>query len=217
MIKTEYILPILIRARLLQMLAAIERIGGAAVSLNSLNAFAYFSNVLSPLWDIEPVEGSVLKDGAPRFPLLERELDRLVGEGLVRVERLSFDSFTNDTSSNSSLFRIDIEKANPILGTMHALPDEVSSEHFFLELASAFLDIGSDLQDNAAQKDAAYSDPSVSNGRVVDFAEWVSSTKDNASWNVAQQFQKYVPNEVTLTRAEKLVMYMNLMKRRSYA
>ena len=198
------------------MLSAIERTGGAAISLESLNAFAYFANVLSPLWDIEPVEGSVLKDGAPRFPSLEAELDKLVGEGLVRVASLAIAAAVEGSPAFTALFRIDTAKAAPVLKIIQTLPDELSSQGFLLELAAAFLDIRPDLQDDAAKKDAAYSNPEVSTGRVVDFAEWVSPTKGNASWNVAQSFQRYVPEEVTLSRAEKLVMYMSLMKRRAH-
>ncbi|WP_160120023.1 hypothetical protein [Rhodovarius lipocyclicus] len=207
--------PYLIRAQLLQMLSAIERTGGVAISLESLNAFAYFANVLSPLWEIEPVEGSVLKDGAPRFPALEAQLDQLVGAGLVDVASLSVEAQLDAPAKLIALFRINHIKAAPVLKAIQALPDERSSEGFLLELAAAFLDIAPDRQDDAAIKDAAYSNPKVSAGRVVDFAEWVSPTRGNASWNVAQTFQRYVPEEVTLNRAEKLVMYMSLMKRRA--
>ena len=209
-------LPILIRARLLQMLSAIERTGGEAISLESLNAFAYFANVLSPIWDIDPVEGSVLKDGAPRFPLLEAELDILVGESLVRVASLTMENQPERGLGLTALFRIDHVKAAPVLQAIQALPDDRSTEGFLLELASAFLDIRPDRQDDAAAQDAAYSNPKVSPGRVVDFAEWVSPTRGNPSWNVAQSFQRYMPEKVTLSRAEKLVMYMSLMKRRAH-
>lgn len=209
-------LPILIRARLLQMLSALERTGGVAVTIDSLNAFAYFANVLSPLWDIDPVEGSVLKEGAPRFPSLDVELDVLVGDGLVKVVSLTLDSQSEAAQGFTATFRIDHVRAAPVLRMIQALPDEQSFEGFLLELASAFLDIRPDRQDDAAAMDAAYSNPKVSTGRVVDFAEWVSPTTGNASWNVSQTFQRYVPENVILSRAEKLVMYMNLMKRRAH-
>lgn len=198
------------------MLSALERTSGVAITIDALNSFAYFANVLSPLWDIDPVEGSVLKDGAPRFPSLEAELDMLVGEGLVKVASLTVASPPVPLQGLSATFRIDHNRAAPVLHAIQGLPDERSSEGFLLELASAFLEIQPDKQDDAAEMDAAYSNPKVSTGRVVDFAEWVSPTKDNASWNVAQSFQRYVPEEVTLSRAEKLVMYMNLMKRRAH-
>jgi hypothetical protein len=209
-------LALLRRARLLQMLSALERTGGVAVSIDALNAFAYFANVLSPLWDIDPVEGSVLKEGTPRFPSLELELDQLVGEGLVKVASLTFAYPPDPEAGLVASFRIDRQRAAPVLKTIQALPDERSAEGFLLELASTFLEIRPDRQDEAAAMDAAYSNPKVSTGRVVDFAEWVSPTKDNASWNVAQSFQRYAPKEVILSRAEKLVMYMNLIKRRAH-
>lgn len=209
-------LALLRRARLLQMLSALERTGGVAVSINALHAFAYFANVLSPLWDIDPVDGSVLKDGAPRFPSLGLELDQLVGEGLVKVASLAVASAPATEAGLVASFRIDHQRAAPMLEIVRALPDERSVEGFLLELASAFLEIRPDRQDEAAAMDAAYSNPKISQGRVVDFAEWVSPTRGNASWNVAQSFQRYVPERVTLSRAEKLVMYMKLMKRRAY-
>jgi hypothetical protein len=209
-------LPMLIRARLLQMLSALERTGGVAVSTDSLNAFAYFANVLSPLWDIDPVEGSVLKDGAPRFPALEAQLDTLVGDGLVDVVSFIPPVAGQSDQRLAAYFRINQERAATVLGTIRQLPDERSAEGFLLELASAFLEIRPDRQDDAAVMDAAYSNPKVSSGRVVDFAEWVSPKVGNAAWNVAQRFQKYVPESVTLSRAEKLVMYMHLMKWRAH-
>lgn len=205
----------LIRARLLQMLSVLERTGGAAVSTDTLNAFAYFANVLSPLWDIDPIEGSVLKQGAPRFPSLELELDALVGAGLVTVISLTQPT-AGAGSSVVATFRINHEKSAPLLDSIRMLPDEQSAESFLLDLASAFLEIRPDRQDDAAISDAAYSNPKVAHGRVVDFAEWVSPRRGNAAWNVAQSFQRYVPERVTLSRAEKLVMYMHLMKRRAH-
>lgn len=209
-------LPMLVRARLLQMLSALERTGGIAVSTDTLNAFAYFANVLSPLWDIDPVEGSVLKEGAPRSSALEAELDALIGSGLVDVVSFTPPTFASDDPRLTAFFRINHDRAAAVLRAIRQLPDERSAEGFLLELASAFVEIRLDRQDDAAAMDAAYSNPKVSTGRVVDFAEWVSPKYGNAAWNVAQRFQKYVPDSVTLNRAEKLVMYMRLMKRRAH-
>lgn len=206
-------LPTLVRCRLLQLLVALERVGGTPIDIRSFHAFAFFANVLSPLWDLHPLEGSVLKEsGAPYFPALQRELDRLVGEGFVTVVSLA-----KDTEGNlHATFRLAHERARPVLEVARALPDEASAENFLTELADAFVGIRPDRRDDAAVADAAYSDPAIAEGRIVDFAEWVSPTRDNAAWNTAQEFQRYVPAGVTLSRAEKLVMYMRLMKRRAH-
>lgn len=206
-------LPVLIRSRLLQMLAALERVGGTPIDTRSLHAFAFFANVLSPLWDLHPLEGSVLKEsGAPYFPTLQRELDCLVGEGFVTVVTLTRD----DAEGLLASFRLNNERAGSVLEVVGSLPDEAHAEDFLTELADAFVEIRPDRRDDAAVADAAYSDPAVAEGRIVDFAEWVSPTQGNAAWNTAQQFQRYVPAGVTLNRAEKLVMYMRLMKRRAH-
>lgn len=206
-------LPILIRSRLLQMMAALERVGGTPIDTRSLHAFAFFANVLSPLWDLHPLEGSVLKDsGAPYFPALQRELDCLVGEGFITVVRL----VRSDAEGLLATFRLHHDRAGRVLQALGSLPDEARTDEFLTELADAFVEIRPDRRDDAAVADAAYSDPAVAEGRIVDFAEWVSPTRGNAAWNTAQQFQRYVPAGVTLNRAEKLVMYMRLMKRRAH-
>lgn len=206
-------LPTLIRSRLLQMLAALERVGGTPIDTRSLHAFAFFANVLSPLWDLHPLEGSVLKEtGAPYFPALQRQLDCLVGDGFVDVVTLA----RGDAGGLYATFRLAHNRAGPLLHIVRMLPDEASAEDFLTELADAFIEIRPDRRDDAATADAAYSDPAVAEGRIVDFAEWVSPTLGNAAWNTAQQFQRYVPSGVTLNRAEKLVMYMRLMKRRAH-
>lgn len=207
-------LPTLIRGRLLQMLAALERVEGAPIDTTTLHAFAFFANVLSPLWDLHPLEGSVLKQsGSPYFPALQRELDCLVGLGFVEVVSLQKGDADGVLQAT---FRLAHERAFPVLEVMRGLPDEASAEEFLTELADAFIEIRPDRRDDAAEVDAAYSDPAVAEGRIVDFAEWVSPTLGNAAWNTAQQFQRYVPVGVTLSRAEKLVMYMRLMKRRAH-
>lgn len=205
--------PTLIRSRLLQMLLVLERVGGAPIDARSLHAFAFFANVLSPLWDLHPLEGSVLKDNcSPYFPALQRELDCLIGEGFVTVVSLS----NSPDGTLEASFLLARERARSVLDDIRKLPDEADTENFLTELADAFVEIQPDRRDDAARLDAAYSDPAVAEGRIVDFAEWVSPTKGNATWNAAQQFQKYVPAGTTLNKAEKLVMYMRLMKRRAH-
>jgi hypothetical protein len=111
---------------------------------------------------------------------------------------------------------LDTDHARFLLEFIDAFPDEVDTGGFLVELASAFLEILPNQRDEAALVDAAYSDPSVSGGRIVDFAEWVKPTIDNPSWNTAQSFQRYMPEGITLNRADKLLMYMRLLKRRAH-
>jgi hypothetical protein len=209
--------PLLIRGRLLQIMDALERTGGTPIDTRTLHAFAFFANVLSPLWDLEPLDGSILKDKrGPYYPALQRELDALVGDGLVTVVSLRPAPAADGSTELEARFRLATDRARSVLGFIGTFPDEVDTGGFLVELASAFLEIVPNQRDDAALVDAAYSDPSVSGGRIVDFAEWVKPTIDNPSWNTAQSFQRYMPEGITLNRAEKLLMYMRLLKRRAH-
>lgn len=208
--------PILIRSRLLQMMSALERSGGTPIDTQTLHAFAFFTNVLSPLWDLDPLDGSVLKEKeGPRYPALQNEIDTLIMEGFIIIESFELDKNKEGNQRLKARFRLDTKKAEVVLRSISSLPDEVETEKFLLELASAFIEIRPEHRKDAALLDAAYSDPSVSGGRIVDFAEWVKPTIDNPAWNTAQSFQHYLPEGMMLNRAEKVVMYMRLMKQRA--
>jgi hypothetical protein len=171
--------PMLIRGRLLQIMEALERTGGTPIDTRTLHAFAFFANVLSPLWDLEPLDGSILKDEhGPYYPALQRELDALVGDGLVTVVSLLPAPGTDGDTKLEARFRLATDRARSLLGFIASFPDEVDTRGFLVELASAFLEIVPNQRDDAALVDAAYSDPSVSGGRIVDFAEWVKPTVD---------------------------------------
>lgn len=210
--------PLLLRkARLLQMLDALQRAGGTPISSEGLHAFAFLANVLSPLWDLSPLDGSVLKsDDGPYYPPLQRGLDALVGDRLVSVFSLRSAGPKKNGGGLVAEFTLNQGLAAPILDFINGFPDEKDTPRFLLELANAFVEIAVQRRDDAARLDAAYSDPAVASDRVVDFAEWVMPTSENPSWNVAESFQRYVPTETTLNRAEKLLMYMRLLKRRAH-
>ena len=202
---------LMIRARVLRMLDALEGAGATPIASRDFHAFAYFVNVLSPLWDIDPLEGSVLKDDdGPFFPELQREIDYLISRGVVCVSDLK-----TRQQGISIKIHLNYDLADPILEAIGSLPDEAEITDFVQKLGFAFVEIVPELRDDAAMVDASWSDPAVDDGRVVDFGEWVEATHGNAAWNVAQKLQDYAPKGITLDRSEKLLMYMRLMKRRA--
>ncbi len=203
------------RARLVQLVAALERAGATPISNRDLHSFAYLANVLSPLWDIEPLESSILKDrNGPRSSALEHEIDLCVGVGLLVVETLGPDP-ENPTRLDAT-YRVNGTAARPVLQAISALPDELVTERFLNELAFAFVEIKPGLRDDAAIQDASWSNPAVANGRVVDFGEHAARVTVNPSLSAAQAFQRFAPSGVRLDRAEKLVMYVRLLKRRAH-
>jgi len=199
----------------MQIMAALETAGATPVANRDLHAIAYLANVLSPLWEVDPVEGSVLKDRkGPRSAALERELDACVGLGLIIVDSIQpDDEYPNRLNAT---FRLNGAMARPVLREISALPDQAAVEKFLTELAFAFAEIVPERRDDAAKVDAAWSNPAVAQGRVVDFAEFVEQTRGNPAYNVAEALQDYAPEGVILTPAEKLVMYVRLLKRRAH-
>ena len=71
--------------------------------------------------------------------------------------------------------------------------------------------LSDDDLDVAAIQDATYSDPLVSVGNVVDFAEWKDT---NFSANAARYFDRLVPGGVQATPGEKLHLYARHLHRR---
>ena len=194
------------------MLNALEVVGATPIRTRDFHAFAYFVNVLSPIWDVDPVEGSVLKDkSGPFFPELQRGIDYLISRGAIGVSDLQ----TRQGKISVRIY-LNHDLAEPILAAIDFLPDESAIKDFIEKLGLAFVEIVPDRRDDAATVDASWSNPAVDEGRVIDFGEWVRSTHDNPAWNVAQHLQAYAPKGITLNRSEKLLMYMRLMKQRAH-
>lgn len=206
---------VLTRARLLQIFAALGRAGIAPIATADLHAFAFFANVMSPLWDLDPLDGAVLKlPEGPYYPFLQAEVDQLVGSGFLEVEHLAYRTTEGGVVQLDASFRPVPDHCRKVLEIIEKLPDETETSGFLNELAFAFAEIRVDLRDDAAIVDATYSNPAIADERVIDFAQWNDPSTADSSVIVADRFQKYAPAGMTLNRAEKLLLYMRLMKRR---
>ena len=72
---------------------AAERAGITPLRARRLHAFAYLADVLSPVWNLQPFEGKILKvEGGPHYPDLQRELNRLAVLGIVLISQLEYGS-----------------------------------------------------------------------------------------------------------------------------
>src|SRR5260370_89619 len=79
------------RVRVLQLLEAAERAGITPLPARRLHAYAYLADVLSPVWDLQPFDGKVLKvKHGPHYPDLQKEVERLVVMGLITASRLRY-------------------------------------------------------------------------------------------------------------------------------
>jgi hypothetical protein len=199
------------------MLSSLSAAGVEEVGMRDFHAFAFFTEVLAPIWGLEPPTGDVLKEeGGPHYPILQRALDRLVGLGLVRVTRLTGDERGGRWKLDVS-FSIRVREAAPVIELLDSFPDEDPRLTRFLEeLAFSFAEIAPQHRDDAALVDALWSAAGYDDNRLIEFTKSNSGRiARNYSADAARQFQKFAPANVNLSPAEQTSLYMSLMRRRT--
>ena len=71
--------------------AEATRMGVAPLATAQLHVLLYLANTMAQLFDVTRVRGRVLKRGAyPFYPDVQRELDRLAFNGVLKIERVDF-------------------------------------------------------------------------------------------------------------------------------
>jgi hypothetical protein len=200
------------RIRLVVILDAAERAGLVPLPVVQLHAMAFFANVLSPVWQMPPLEGSLLKRrGGPYYPPLQRDLDRLVGMGVAVISNLGHARDDGGHWRLEGSYRLNGQFADRIIEAIGSWPNEQAIVGFMRELALAVSALDDDEIGPAARADATYSDPQVDFGSVVDFAEWRDL---NYTANAANEIGRFLPGGVTPTSGEKLHLYVRHLHKR---
>lgn len=195
------------KIRLIQILDAAEMAGLSPISVGHLHTFAYMSNVLSPVWSMPVFDGKVFKrPGSPFYPLLQNDLDRLVGLGIVLVSEISHVLDEDQQWRIEGSFRLNRIFANRILESIAVFEDESGVFKFIQELAYALSALSRSELARASTEDATYADPMIDVGNVVDFAEW---NEINYSANAALHFEGLLPSGARATPGEMLHLYVH--------
>ncbi|MEX2291791.1 MAG: hypothetical protein WD794_15880 [Mycobacteriales bacterium] len=160
------------RVRLLTLLRAAADVGLDPLGVGTVHALAYLTDALSPVWHLPPLDGQVLKRVVrPYFPALQRDVDALVGAGLVEVVR-----FAHLPDEGGRGWRLDADlrlvgpAAAPVLAAVDGLPEQASRAAFVREVVYAASGLGLNGVDRIGLLDATYVDPRVDVGGVIDFA-----------------------------------------------
>ena len=200
------------QVRLLVLLRAAEAAGLAPLRILRLHAFAYLSNVLAPVWDLRALDGKVLKRrGGPFYPALQRDLDRLVGMGLVLISGLGHVQDDEKRWRLEGFYRLNHGLADVVLEHVATFEEERWLVSFVQELAYALSVLSDKDLDQAMTEDATYSDPLVSFGDIVDFDEW---RRTNYSANAARRFEDLIRSGARATPGEMLHLYVRHLHRR---
>jgi hypothetical protein len=200
--------------RLLQMLRALDLAGACPISLSAIHSFAYFTDVLSPLWNLPSPDNGVLKNSqGPFYDTIQKQLDLLIAAGAVTVEQFEYEEAKDEKAWLEAQISLPSSMATELDDLVNLFPDDRKRFPFLCELALAFSEIRPDKQDDAALVDATYSDPRYNENRVIDISNERTKT---ATLRVTEKFQEYSDDGQPLTKAQKLLLYMRLMKRRAH-
>lgn len=202
------------KVRLILLLEAALKAGLSPVPVKLLHAFAYLANVLSPVWDLPPLEGKILKKArGPFYPEFQHDLDILVGIGMAQISEAKH---VNEGGRwhLEGRFEIRPEFCQQLLAMITHFEEEQKMRFFITELAYALAAIGKEELENAILEDATYANPLNGDGSVVDFAEW---KKENISKNAANLFSKYTAEKQYTSPGKKIHLYVRHLYRRAYA
>src|SRR5260370_41554412 len=91
------------KLRLVAILDSCRLVGLSPTSVTILHTIAYLTDALAPVWHLPILDGQILKRRQHLFfPSLQRDLDLLVGHGVVQVSRVRYVS-----SEEESGWRLD--------------------------------------------------------------------------------------------------------------
>lgn len=200
------------RVRLVVLLDASREAGIDPLPTLRLHLVAYLANVLSPVWDMPSVDGTVLKRrGGPFYPDLQADLDRLVGLGVAKVENLQHQRIDDDHYQIEGSYRLNLAMAEPILIYLHSLPEEAEAAKFIRELVLALSSLSDEEIDLAITEDATYTNPKIGINNVIDFGGLVST---NYSAAAAERVGDLVKTGAIVSAGEKVHLYVRHLRRR---
>lgn len=203
------------QARILVLLDGAARAGLEPMGIIPFHAYAFLANVLAPVWDMHPLDGKILKrKGGPFYPALQRDLDRMVGRGMVRISDVAHVRSSDGKWRLEGKYSLSRSMSAAALACLQELPGEGRFASFATELAYALSALGEEELQTALVEDATYSDPTVSDNNVLDFEEWVHR---NPSTNAANYFSRLMPGGTRATPGEKLHLYVRHLRRRIHA
>jgi hypothetical protein len=198
------------KIRLIGILDACRFAGLSPTSIATVHTMAYLADALAPVWDLPILDGQILKRRRhPFFPALQRDLDLLVGDGVVQVSRVRY--LPNEDGGGWRLdayYSLDADFSERILSTVRSFQFQAKKLQFIREVVYAASGLGDDGLDNLGELDAAYSNPLVDIGSVLDLETDHNSGHKNASASVALRFAKLTPDSSELTNSELVHLYV---------
>lgn len=194
--------------RMLRLLAILQCAADGGLSPlpgSAIHTIAYLTDALSPVWGLPILDALVLKQRTrPNFPALQRDLDSMVGRGMVGVERIEVSESSGDVSPVRASYRL-TELSAPAISVLAASEYFRDEVRFVREVTYASSRIEPDQLADLGNVDATYSDPFKDVGSVIEIGQSTSTHRSSAE--VAQRFRELAPDS-NLTDAQLVHLYM---------
>jgi hypothetical protein len=193
--------------RLVGILSAAEAAGLVPMPAQQLHAVGYFADALAPVWGLRILDAQVLKlEEGPTSPLLQADLDRLVGMGVVVA------SAVRHVENSERLWRLDADYSlnqdfsQPILDKARSFERYSTELNFLREVVFALSGLGAMGIISAGNSDASYGNEMVGPRGMVDIAGRESEVNPTA--RVALRFKELMHPNIALSDAEMIHLYV---------
>lgn len=201
------------RVRVLMLLDAVDYAVLAPISVQRFHTLAYLADVLSPIFDLVPMSGKILKRRSfPYFPDLQWEIDRLIGLDLV----IPFDLTPVVEESKAFItFSLALQRprSSPVLDIAYSQDEFSLLRDYFRELAGAMSNIQDAELDAVTRLDVTWD--SGHSGAVIDYAEWRAQNYSSLGADRIEQLavQVFGDKEAELSPTAKVNLYFKYLRR----
>lgn len=176
------------------------------VTLPLLHSLWYLTNALTPIWRIKPFDAAVLKtERQPFFPMLQRDVDALVGMGVLRVTQFTLDPCH---ARLRGCFALHHPFSQPVVDMMRAIPEERDLLDYLGEVVQAFERLTAAERVESSGEDATYSDPGIDYGNVVDLGEWIDRGGTTATARILERIDAAGHDLLPIERMEIYVDHL---------
>jgi hypothetical protein len=192
----------------LLLLDATSRTGLSPISKLRYHRLAYISNCLSRIYGLRAADERIVKHRrGPFYPDLQWHLDRLVGQGLVRISNVRH--FVDETGpwmeADYTIYRSGVV----IVERLCAMESLGTLARFLLEVVKAYAAQEDEALDDLFLSDLTYDDARRGQGAVIDFR----LLRDNLSAQAAGSFAALVRDPRALTVEDRIHLYVEYMDR----
>lgn len=198
------------RAWTLLLIDAASRNGITPLSKLRFHRIAYLANNMSRVLGIRAADERIVKNRrGPFYPALQWHLDRLVGQGLIRMQAVRH--FTDSHGAWMDAEYAMRSRGLEIVEELCCLDERRQLAAFHLEVVRAYAAQEDGVLDDLALADVTYADPKRATNAVIDFSE----RRDNLSAQLAESFANLAPDPRALTMHDKINLYIEYIERKA--